>query len=171
MVKVCRQCDQEQPLSNFYKEKRNKDGLKHFCKSCIIQKTKTWKECNPNKVIVQKNKYYELNKKKESARTKKYRASNKDKINGYKRKRRALTLGNEHNQYTLQQVIDTYGLDCYICDNPIDIKAPRQAGKDNWELGLHLDHFIPLSKGGADNLSNVRPSHGVCNLKKGSKVV
>jgi len=171
MVKVCNQCKQEQPLSNFYKQPKNKDGLKHFCKSCSVIKTKQWKESNPNKVTVQKNKYYELNKKKENERCKKYRTSNRDKINGLKRKRRALTLGNDCSPYTLQQVIDTYGLDCHICNDQIDLKAPRQPGKDGWEFGLHIDHFVPLSKGGADNLNNVRPSHGVCNLKKGSKVI
>ena len=170
-TKVCTKCEKEQNISNFYKQKRYKDGYKSICKFCCVQLTKAWKESNPSKVTEQKNKYYELNKDKENERTKKYRSFNKDKINGYKRKRRALMLGNDHSKYTLKQVIDVYGLNCYMCDKAIDFKAPRQAGKDGWEYGLHLDHYVPLSKGGADNLENVRPAHGLCNIKKGSKVL
>lgn len=170
-TKVCTKCEEEQNICNFYKQKRYKDGYKSICKSCCVQLTKVWKKSNPSKVIKQKNKYYELNKDKESKRAKKYRKSNKDKMNEYKRKRKALMLGNSHSKYTLQQVIDVYGLNCYICNKRIDIKAQRQVGKDGWEYGLHLDHYVPLSKGGADNLENVRPTHGLCNIKKGAKVI
>jgi len=33
-------------------------------------------------------------------------------------------------------------------------------------MGLHIDHVMPLSKGGPDTLENVRPAHGSCNVKK-----
>ena len=59
-----------------------------------------------------------------------------------------------------------YGSDCHICLNPIDLLAPRQPGIKGWEYGLHIDHVIPLSKGGPDTLGNVRPAHGSCNVKK-----
>jgi len=31
---------------------------------------------------------------------------------------------------------------------------------------LHIDHLVPLAKGGSDTLENVRPAHGICNLRK-----
>lgn len=49
--------------------------------------------------------------------------------------------------------------------------APRHPSTPGWELGLQLDHVIPLSKGGTDLISNVFPSHGKCNLNKGSKII
>ena len=33
-LKCCRRCGIEKPTSEFYKEKRNKDGLHSYCKSC-----------------------------------------------------------------------------------------------------------------------------------------
>jgi len=53
---------------------------------------------------------------------------------------------------------------------PIDLSAPRQCGKPGWDNGLHIDHLYPLSKGGSDNLDNVRPAHGRCNVIKSAKV-
>lgn len=49
------------------------------------------------------------------------------------------------------------------------LDAPRKVGVNNWELGFHVDHLVPLSKGGSDTLENVRPTHAVCNLRKNAK--
>jgi 5-methylcytosine-specific restriction endonuclease McrA len=68
----------------------------------------------------------------------------------------------------MAEVIRLYGENCHICFEQIDMKAPRKAGVTGWERGLQLDHVIPLSKGGPDTLENVKPSHGICNLKKQS---
>lgn len=35
----------------------------------------------------------------------------------------------------------------------------------------HLDHVIPLSRGGAHSEDNIRVTHARCNLKKGTKLV
>jgi hypothetical protein len=51
----------------------------------------------------------------------------------------------------------------------IDYSAPRQAFVPGWKYGLQLDHVIPLTKGGSDELINVKPSHGICNLTKGNR--
>lgn len=79
---------------------------------------------------------------------------------------RARRLGAEYGYYTDQDVVDAYGINCHICNQEIDFTAARQCGKLGWEKGFHVDHVIPLSKGGADTLENVRPSHGQCNIIK-----
>jgi 5-methylcytosine-specific restriction endonuclease McrA len=68
--------------------------------------------------------------------------------------------------YSEKDVLEVYGLDCHICQTPIDLNAPRKVGHDGWEKGLHIDHVYPLSKGGLDTLENVRPAHGKCNVIK-----
>jgi len=85
------------------------------------------------------------------------------------RARRAKKLGNDHEPYTLEEVIEVWGTDCYICTLSIDFEAPRQVGQEGWERGLHLDHVIPLVYGGPDNIDNVKPTHGKCNLMKSAK--
>ena len=85
-------------------------------------------------------------------------------------RRRALKLNAPSEQYTTQQILDLYGTDCHICKEPIDLSAPRQAGRKGWEMGLHLEHVIPLILGGTDLIENVKPSHGICNITKSSRL-
>jgi 5-methylcytosine-specific restriction endonuclease McrA len=85
----------------------------------------------------------------------------------HKRRARKLNCGTE--KYTTKQILELYGAVCHICKEIIDLTLPRKTGQPNWEMGLHLDHKIPLAKGGSDTVSNIRPSHGICNKRKGGK--
>lgn len=58
------------------------------------------------------------------------------------------------------EIIKTYGSVCYLCQKEIDLRKL-------W----HIDHVIPFSKGGSDNIGNLRPTHIKCNELKGSKVI
>ena len=100
---------------------------------------------------------------------KKYWAKHPEKAQEYNRQRRARKHQVEHIPYTKEQVLERYGTDCHICGKPIDLKAPRALRFKGWEHGLHLDHVIPISKGGPDTIENVRPAHGLCNMSKGAK--
>lgn len=84
-------------------------------------------------------------------------------------KRRAKVMATRHELYTEQQVIEKYGTNCHLCHLPIDFDAPRRVGRNGWEKGLHIEHLVPIDKGGPDILDNVRPSHGLCNLRKGAR--
>jgi len=84
--------------------------------------------------------------------------------------RQARILENGSEYYSLIQVLLLYGKDCHICKVAIDLKASRRVGVGDWLLGLHIDHLIAIALGGADTLANVRPSHAICNLKKGARV-
>lgn len=96
------------------------------------------------------------------------RKNHKEKIAAKNRKRRAKKSGNYSEPYTLEQIFERYGTNCHICLNPIDLSAPRTpSAGEGWEMGLQLDHVIPISKGGADMLENVKPSHAKCNFIKG----
>lgn len=116
-----------------------------------------------NKEYVKKNPH--INRKKQ----KKFWAKNPEKAQAYNRKRRAKLNKVKHIPYTKEEVLEKYGTNCHICGVPIDLKAPRKAGKKGWENGLHLDHLIPISKGGPDTIENVRPAHGLCNMSKGAR--
>ncbi len=94
------------------------------------------------------------------------RARNLDKVRERERAKNRRRRANQSVEYNELQVIATYGASCYICGLAIDFMAPRRTGIPGWENGFHIDHLIPVSKGGPDTLENVRPSHGICNLHK-----
>lgn len=104
----------------------------------------------------------------------KYRELHKEDIQErsrvFARKRRVLKRDNGYEEYTETQVFEAYGKSCYLCQKPIDFDAPRSTKKEGWKKGLHIDHVIPISKGGSDTLKNVRPAHAICNMKKGTRM-
>ena len=150
-------------ISGYTFHLKNKKKTCEPCRAAHRIYAKRWVENNPEKI-----KKYSY--KRDSSSIKKWKEENREKHLGHKRKRRALKFNSQHEFYTEQQVLELYGNLCHLCGIIIDLNASRQAGKGNWQYGLHIDHVIPLSKGGADNLQNVRPSHGKCNLQKGDKV-
>ena len=117
-------------------------------------------------------KYWKDYRKKPSskARYKEYNRTNRKMRNGTRfKKLLAQGFNPEKDYFSANMVIETYGTDCHLCGGAIDLDAPRTPGKPGWEKSLHIDHVIPLSKGGDDTLENVRPSHGKCNIKKHNK--
>ena len=114
-------------------------------------------------------KYYEINSEKEKYYQRQYKKNNPHLKRESERRRRAKRFENVFEMYKESLILDLYGFNCHICLNPIDLLAPRQPGLNGWENGLHIDHVVPLSKGGPDTIENVRPSHGSCNVKKHSK--
>lgn len=87
----------------------------------------------------------------------------------YQNLRRARQQTDEYELVTTEMVLGEWGSVCYICQEEVDLDAPRTPGKPGWQRGLHIDHVVPLSKGGLHTLSNLRPTHGLCNLKKHNK--
>jgi 5-methylcytosine-specific restriction endonuclease McrA len=117
------------------------------------------KEKRATKEFKEKIKAYQAN----------YHKNNPHKSRENRRRRRVSLLGLPTEKYTEQEVLELYGCSCHICGEEIDLEAPRMQGKEGWEKGLHMDHLIPISKGGSDMLDNVRPAHAYCNLSKGSR--
>tara|TARA_R110002167_G_scaffold104976_2_gene270275 strand:- start:915 stop:1439 length:525 start_codon:yes stop_codon:yes gene_type:complete len=174
-MKLCIKCNNE------------KDGTHNsYCKTCSNKQSAEYKQNNKEKVLERNKEYYQNNKEQIKEYYKEYYQDNKEQINEqqkeYKqnnphkrreqnRKRRALKQRNTHKPYNEDQVLKLYGTDCHICKKPISLSANRSSGAPGWEQGLHLDHVIPLSKGGADTLENVKPAHGLCNMQKSASIL
>ncbi len=131
------------------------------------QKTKPCIEC-----LVANREYSKIRYKRDGAlRQANSRARNIEKVRERERQKNRRRKAALFKPYNELQVIATYGGDCYLCGLGIDFLATRKCGNEGWESGFHVDHLIPLSKGGSDTLENVRPSHAVCNLQKASNYV
>ena len=172
----CKNCNIE--YMNEYYEK-NKDKIK--------EKSKEWEENNKDKIKEREKNYREKNKDK----IKKYREKNKDKIREEKReyylnnknlfkekmreyrktekgkmvyknsnnKRRAKIREGNIKTEDLKLLIEN-SKTCYWCNTKINKKE---------KAGYHLDHYIPLSKGGTHTLENIVISCPNCNILKSNK--
>ena len=135
-------------------------------KEQIIERQKEHYQNNKEQKKEYQKEHYQNNKEKIRESQKEYNQNNTHKKREYERKRRALKQRNIHKPYTEDQVLKLYGAACHICKKPVSLSANRSPGAPGWEQGLHLDHVIPISKGGPDTLDNVKPAHGLCNLQK-----
>lgn len=148
----------------------NGDGIEHGSnieeyKKCKLRSSGPCQECT----VVSKSHGKEYRSRPEvKERLYTYNRTNRAKTN---KSRFARSSSNKSNYFSVNTVLDTYGTDCHLCGNPIDLDAPRKVGVEGWELSLHIDHVIPLSKNGDDTLDNVRPAHGQCNLNKSAKIL
>lgn len=64
--------------------------------------------------------------------------------------------GGAHAERLRRLVVQTYGRTCWLCHSPI--------------LGtVSVDHVVPRSKGGGDDIGNLRPAHMKCNSRRGNR--
>ncbi|MFE5290344.1 HNH endonuclease signature motif containing protein [Nocardia sp. NPDC056611] len=75
-------------------------------------------------------------------------------------KRRKQIEATSIEKISIQAIIDEHGMVCHICNGGIADMSD-----------LHIDHVIPLSRGGAHTKENLKPSHSVCNLRKSDKLM
>lgn len=139
----------------------------------MAEKNKRWAKQNPDRRKEINKKYYRSNSKVLLEKNRLWKQENPEKVSENIRRanaaRRARRSGVNRIPYKESDVLDLYGTICYICGEDIDLSASRKVGVLNWQRGLHLDHVVPLCLNGDDTLENVRPTHALCNIKKGHK--
>lgn len=189
--KCCSKCKQLFPATNkfFYKEKRGYYGLRSECKKCragydkfrrenneekIKNKQCEWYLKNKERIIKEKLEYQKKNKEHIKEINKKYTQTKrcKELRKGYYRK---YYLNNKHEYLSRnakrRQLIfnqtDPNGNKEKI--NNI-YKKCKNLNKKAGEVMYHVDHIIPLSKGGLHNENNLQILFWKDNLKKGNKM-
>ena len=161
-MKLCGKCKENKPREAFYAASRYADGLISPCIEC---RRKLYEE-NREARLAKMKEYSAKNAETARQRSKKWRNDNKDKRARQHNNRRAMKRKVAWERYSEDEVISLHGTQCHLCGGEIDMNANRKPGADGWEKGLHIDHVVDLSRGGSDTLDNVKPSHGICNLRK-----
>ena len=155
---ICEQCREGERARKKDYQQANKDKIKAT--------KEAYRAKNKEAIKAYASNYQQLNAEKIRERKRAYQKANPELIVEISQRYRAKKISSPNDGHTIKDILDTYGTDCHICSEPIDLDAPRSTKDTGWEKGLHIDHLVPLSKGGSNLLENVRPSHGKCNLLK-----
>ena len=198
--KHCKLCSQTLPTDCFNQSKKNKDGLVSWCRTCVRSYNKSYNLQNKQQVTEQKSKYRQANADKLRASQREYYANNKDlyaikakawrsknfeskkaydkqyaeankdktkaaakrfalrhpeRISLNRQKRRARLAKARVYKVTAKDLAAVLSAPCIYCGSP----------------SKHVDHVIPLSRGGNHSVGNLAPACQECNLAKGSKLV
>jgi len=183
-MKQCCKCKLDKYEIEFNKNKSKKDKLSTECKlckrqqdakyrkenseHCKVYQIKYWKE-NGAELYEQKKKYiaankiahlkrqntwYQKNKNDVKMRVALYKKEHPEQYRMYSNRRNASKKTNIMERFTNQDIINKYGNQCFYCSGLFD----------------HIDHYMPLSRGGSHTLENIRPSCERCNLTKSNKL-
>jgi len=63
-------------------------------------------------------------------------------------------------------LVHRHGINCWLCNSPVLLDVHKRH-----PLSPHVDHLIPISKGGSHGWDNVALAHASCNVQKGSRLV
>jgi hypothetical protein len=104
MVKKCSKCEIEKIYSEFYKDKRAKDGLMSWCKCCV----KKYRQDNRERVIEYGKQHYQENKEHLIERKKQYYQENKEYYKQYRQDNRERINGHskQYRQENKERVIE-----------------------------------------------------------------
>jgi hypothetical protein len=70
-MKNCTKCSNQKPLSEYNKNKKRKDGLSAWCKSCTKLSSAKWYKINANKVIARSRQWALSNQEKKKLNSRK----------------------------------------------------------------------------------------------------
>lgn len=165
-MKNCSQCNQIKLFTDFSPDKRVPSGCQSRCKSCMSENMRKKYAENPEHFKKLVSESVKRNYEKKLQRNNLYRLNNPKKVSSWKRKDRSLNkvrilADNAMRRAKMASPItpeikQIYALRDFYCAMSLD-------------GDFHVDHLIPLSKGGKHHHDNLRVIPAIDNLKKGAK--
>lgn len=162
-----------EPQRRYYAE--NRDSIAAYdarYRETHKEQIQKWFDDNKGHLAEYRRKYYLDNRPSILAYQKQYAELNQDKVREYSRaaahRRRARLAGLPFEPYTAQDVTETHGTMCYLCNTEVDLEIPPGSA-----LSPHIDHVHPIAREGCpgDILSNTSWTHALCNVSKNDRLV
>jgi 5-methylcytosine-specific restriction endonuclease McrA len=180
--KRCVTCKEVKETSAFNKNRSTDDGFQHRCRKCVsdshrakriaaglpVRGPKQTKEerlalareynRRTNRSVIRRNRDYEKVRESERLSQRKWRESNPEayraKMHLDNSRRRARLAGNGVYEVTARDMRRLLQQPCASCG----------------AAGEHLDHIVPVSRGGHHAIGNLQMMCGKCNLSKHNKL-
>lgn len=171
-MKTCSKCGTSQPVSEFRPRADRGGRLRSHCRGCEASQIAGWRARNADHLRAHEARRYSENREQRSAahkqwrdanlersreRTRTWKAANPLVARAHEGRRRAAKRAAATETISAAQIdalIEEFNGLCGYCSAP-------------WE---HLDHYIPLARGGRHTIANLVPACAACNLSKGAKL-
>ena len=197
--KTCTKCGQAKTFSEFAKDKTKSTGLTSSCLACRRAYAKDKIANNPEyrEVLrLQSKAYYHANKEASKARNKRWTKNNPQRrrdIDAIFRANNRAEQAERMKRYRLEHPEARKIWGQKNPDRQSAIRARRSfrlRGGDTFEIKIgellklyqspcfycgaeteHIDHIVPLARGGRHSIGNLTGACAPCNLSKGSKFI
>ena len=164
-LKICADCKEEKPYSEFHRDSSKKDGLRLYCKDCMCIRHRKW---YVGKGVAGRHRegcrqYYLKNAEVQHERSRHWAEVNPE-VNRTSHKR-----SNDKRRAKLASV----DFDSSI--NLVDLRIRDRNTCGICSESVHeelcsVDHIIPISRGGPHTWDNVQLAHIKCNIHKAAKL-
>jgi hypothetical protein len=140
-TKICKKCEVEKPLGDFYNEQRNKDGKRGICKSCDSKQSLQYRRDNKERVNAQQRGYSKRPewKKRKAKNQKAYYLKNKEKLNQYYKEYAAKNPDKGAKNTAKYRAKKINATPEWANHDKI-----KEIYAEAAETGMHVDHIIPL---------------------------
>lgn len=174
--KTCNKCGMSYPATAkfFYCDNGAPDGFFRWCKGCEklrrrnyylknrkreLEKNRQYYEAHRDEISERKAQYYQENRRKLIEYSRQWAKDNPEKLRKRTQRYRARTYGasGEHSGKDILLIGERQGWRCWYCQS--DCRA-----------NYHIEHRIPLSRGGSNDPGNLVVACPKCNLSKGNKL-
>lgn len=165
-MKICKGCEESKELSFFSPHESCSQGTLNYCKVCVAQKRKEKYWASPEKYREIARNFSRDNLEKMSKVNKKYREANPEKVKQWKaddrqRNKHRISADNAKRRAKLRGALTPEIIQMYALR---DFYVAMSLGES-----FHVDHIIPLAKGGLHTADNLQVIPAIDNLRKGSK--
>src|SRR5690606_3315005 len=182
-AKECRKCGAIKPLSEYRKNRGRPDGLESQCKTCQRARDAAWYKKNREAKLeycagwrAENPEYYREYDRRNGNRHSpewgaEYYATNRDKIRASQAAYRSTPSGRAARRAAnLRYKVRKLERDCG-CTNGRALRLVMESGicACCGSTAEHVDHVVPLAKGGMHCVSNLVPSCAKCNLVKSDR--
>lgn len=147
--KVCKTCGVAKLLAGFSTHRHCVGGVRSECRACAARYTREWRSENPEQNKANVAKWHVDNPDRVREIRTRWGSNNRQRLNEYAQRRRAVERGATIAGRAIHraEIWERDGGKCHICGKACD--------PENW----HLDHLIPVSRGGSHTRDNVSVSH------------
>lgn len=183
-MKICSACKVPKDRLLFGKDKARRDGLNYVCKTCVAQKSKTYRKLNPEKRKETCKNYREKNP--ETCKQAYLKWQEKEKANGWatkkaydiknpeQKKLRKKKWVQNNPEYMKLQKHRRRGAGGFFTKKDIDFLMLSQKSKcvvcfTSLLKSKHIDHILPIALGGTNDPSNLQLLCPKCNRQKSAK--
>jgi 5-methylcytosine-specific restriction endonuclease McrA len=148
--KHCLRCDTEKELNEFYRRPDRPTGHVPLCKSCILARSKKYRDERLEHYRQLNRQWYAAHPGYKTAWAK----ANRDRHLEHRATRRFRERSQWVEAVDRAEVYRRAAGLCGVCSEPVGY------------LEFHLDHIVPLARGGTHEYANVQPAHEICNKRK-----
>ena len=153
--KICSKCQEEKPISEFSTSSTSIDGLQAYCKACVQEYNREYRQSAAGKDADQ---HYRQSEKGRAMQQRRWLSEAAKQAARRRRARKAGCIGS-HTREEFVALCKRHDFRCLGCGEQFPLEE------------LTEDHLIPIGPGVSDRVDNIQPLCSPCNSKKGRRTV